>query len=60
MNYETTIDFIDKKNVETLTSGKEQYRISVILSITGDGNKLPPLIIIKGEKGKTIENSFGM
>ena len=58
MNYETTIDFTGKKNVETLTNGKEQYRISVILSITGDGYKLPPLIIMKGEKGKTIENSF--
>ena len=58
MNYETTIDFIGRKNVETLTNGKEQYRISVILSITGDGYKLPPLIIMKSEKGKTIENSF--
>ena len=33
MNYETIIDFFGKKNVEALTNGKEQYRISVILSV---------------------------
>jgi biotin operon repressor len=37
MNYPTTIDFIGKKNVEYLTTGREHYRISIILSVTGDG-----------------------
>ena len=30
----------------------------MILSIAGDGTKLPPLIIFKGEEGKTIEKSL--
>ena len=58
MNYSTTIDFIGKKNVEYLTTGREHYRISIILSVTGDGYKLPPFVIIKGEEGKTIEKKL--
>lgn len=58
MNYSTTIDFIGKKNVEYLTTRREHYRISIILSVTGDGYKLPPFVIIKGEEGKTIEKNL--
>lgn len=50
--YADIIDFLDAKNVETLAGGKEHYRITVILSITGDGYKLAPLMIMKGEKEK--------
>ena len=58
MNREMTIEFINKKNVEILTSGREKYRISVILAVTGDGHKLAPLVIIKGEEGKSIEKNL--
>lgn len=58
MNYETTIDFRGQKNIEIQTSGRENYRISVLLSITGNGDKLPPLIIVKGEEGKYIEKNL--
>ena len=58
MAYETTIEFTGKKNIEIETSGRDHYRISVILSVAGDGTKLPPLVIIKGEPGKTIEKDL--
>lgn len=58
INSDTTIEFTGKKNVEIITSGSEKYRISVILAVTGDGYKLPPFIIIKGEEGKRIEKNL--
>ena len=58
MSFETTIDFTGNKNIDIKTDGREKYRISVILSVAGDGTKLPPLVIFKGEEGKTIEKSL--
>ena len=55
MNSETTIKFRGKKNVEILTSGREKYRVSVILPVTGDGYKLSPLVIFKGEEEKALK-----
>lgn len=57
-NSDTTIEFTDKKKVEIITSSREKYRISVILAVTGKGYKLAPLVIIKGEKGKSIERNL--
>ena len=37
MNYLFAFDFLGVKHIESLTSGKEHYRIYVIISITGDG-----------------------
>ena len=45
-----------KKSIEIETLGREQYRIIVILTIAGDGTKLPPFVILKGKPGKIIEN----
>jgi len=56
MGFDTTIDFIGKKNIEVETFGREQYRITIILTIEGDGTKLPPYVILKRKPGKTIEN----
>jgi hypothetical protein len=39
-------------------SGREHYRISVMLAIVGNGYKLPPLLIIKAEPGKTVEKNL--
>ena len=58
MYYETTINFIGNKNVDIQTTGKEKYRISIILAITGDGYKLPIFVTVKGEEGKTIEKQL--
>jgi hypothetical protein len=35
------------KNVEINTFGHDKERISVLLAIVGNGNKLPPLLIYK-------------
>ena len=58
MGFDTTIDFVANKNVEIETTGRSHYRVTVILSIVGDGTKLPPLIILKGEPGKYIETTL--
>ena len=58
MTNNTTIDYKGNKNIELLTTGKEKYRISIILAITGDGFKLPPMLILKGEQGKTVEKNL--
>ena len=37
------------------TQGQENSRITVILSILTSEEKLPPLLICKGKKGKDVE-----
>ena len=34
------------------------YRIIIMLSAAGDGAKLPPLVIVKAEPGKTVESKL--
>ena len=58
MYYDTTIDFTGNKHIEIQTLVKEKYRLSVILSISGDGIKLPAFFIIKGEEGRTTEKQM--
>lgn len=57
MNMDTKIDFQGNKNIEIINSGRNNYRISIILEVSGDGHKLPTLVIIKREEGKTIKKS---
>ena len=47
MGFNTTLDFRGKKNVQILSSDRDHYRISVLLSIVSNGIKLPLFIIIK-------------
>ena len=56
--YEITIDFIDKKKVENFNLWERIIPDFSHISVTGDEYKLPPLFILKGKKGNTIENSF--
>lgn len=58
MGFNTTIDFKGNKNIEIETNGREHYRITIILSAAGDGTKLAPLVIVKGEPGKTVETNL--
>lgn len=58
MGFDTTLEFTGKKNVDILTSGREHYRISIMLAVVGNGYKLPPLLIIKAEPGKTVEKNL--
>jgi transposase len=55
---DTTIDFVGAENVSIVTTGREKYRLTVLLSICANGWKLPPLVVVKGESGKTIENKL--
>ena len=45
MTYNTTISKIGEKSVKVRTFGGERLRVSLILSILSDSEKLPPLII---------------
>ena len=56
MTYYDTISKIGEKSVKVLTFGGERLRISLILSILADGEKLPQLIIFKGTKNEPKEN----
>ena len=58
MKSDTTIEFTGEKNVEIITSWRGKYKVSVILAVTGDGYKLPPFVILKGEEGKSIEKNL--
>lgn len=58
MGFDTTIDFKGKKEIEIETFGRAYYRITVLLTIAGDGTKLPLLVIVKEEERKIIENNL--
>lgn len=49
-----TIEIKGSKNVDIYTFGKEKQRITCVLSIAANGNKLPPLLIFKGKAGKYL------
>ena len=42
-----TIDSVGEKSVNLKTTGNEKNRFTVMLAITGDGNKLPPYVVFK-------------
>ena len=51
MTYNTSISKIGEKSVKVFwTFCGERLRVSLILSILADGEKLPALIIFKGTK----------
>ena len=58
ISFNTKIDFKGNKHINTDTNGREHYRITALLSGAGDDTKLTPLIIVKGEKGKTVEQNL--
>jgi len=51
-----TIDIKGVKKVEIITYGKEKCRLTAILAISASGEKLPPMLILKGKTGKKKEN----
>lgn len=46
------------RSVEGLKTRTGDYRSTVMLSVTASGKKLPPMIIFKGQPGKTIEKNL--
>ena len=55
---DTTVERIGRKKVNIKTFGGEKMRISIILTILANGEKLPPFIVFKGKTGKTLENNL--
>ena len=53
-----TIDIKGHKEIIINTDGNESKKISVLLSIAANGNKLPPFLIFKGAEEKTIEKKL--
>ena len=58
MTYNTTIAKIGEKSIKVRTFGGERLRVSLILCILANGDKLPPLVIFKGSKNGRKENSL--
>ena len=58
MGFNITIAFKGKKHIEIESLGREHYKITVLLTVEGDGTKLSPMVILKGEPGKTIEKNM--
>ena len=53
-----TIEKIGSRQVSIKTLGQEKTRVSLVLAILADGNKLPPLLIFKAKPNKTVENKL--
>ena len=58
MPEQTTIELKGTKNVKISTFGNDKSRVSVILAIAGKGEKLAPMMIFKGQPGKTNEKKL--
>lgn len=46
----TTLEKMGTKSVTTISSGKEKQRVTVILTVTKSGGKLPPVVVFKGKR----------
>ena len=53
-----TVTKLGEKTVTKRTFGSERTRISVILCISADGQKIPPLLVFKGKKGGRKEEEL--
>lgn len=59
MTYNKTIEKKGAENIETVTTGGEKIRISAILAISGDGKKLPPVLIFKAKQQGKLAKKLG-
>lgn len=58
MPEQTTIELKDTKNVKISIFGNDKSRVSVILAIADNGEKFAPMMIFKGQSGKTNEKKL--
>ena len=49
MNETKTLNIIREKEIKIKSCNKEHIRISLILTVLGDGNKLPSLVVFRGK-----------
>ena len=54
----TTIDIKGHKEIIIDTNGNEKKRITVLLTVAGDGTKLEPILVFQGKKGKNVEKEL--
>ena len=52
----TTLEKIGEKTIKIRTFGKSKQRISCILCILSNGERLPPMLVFKGVPDGTLEN----
>lgn len=50
MTAKTTVSKIGEKSVNIRTFDSERTRFTLFLFISSDGDKIPPLVIFKGQK----------
>ena len=50
MSSSRTIDFLGNKTIDSLNSGHDKNRFSLVLTISANGTLLPPAVIFKGLK----------
>ena len=55
MRFNTTIAFKGQKHIEIESLGREHYKITVLLTVTGDGTKLSPMVIQRVNQGKLLK-----
>ena len=52
------VSFKGLKTVTIKTQNQDNCRCSVLLTITVDGNKLPPLIIFLARESREVEKNY--
>jgi hypothetical protein len=50
------LDVRGRKGVRVLTAGQEKQRITVVLGILANGDKLPPMIIFRGKTERSLKD----
>ncbi|KAL4512506.1 hypothetical protein ABPG72_020343, partial [Tetrahymena utriculariae] len=53
-----TVQQIGSKTVTIHTQGQEKQKVSLVLCILANGEKLPPFVIFKSKEGKTTEKKL--
>ena len=54
----TAIEKKGTNNIEVYTFGGEKVRISLILGVSGNGYKLPPVLIFKAKKDGRLKKTL--
>ena len=58
MTANTTIEKKGTHNIEVSTFGGKKVRISLILGVSGNGYKLPPVLIFNAKKDGRLEKTL--
>ena len=56
----STLDVKGKKTIKIRTSGSEKRHTTVCVTVTSDGDMLPPMIIFKGKRALKLRHPLGV